>query len=150
MQTAETIMGNDFLQRQAEWPFPFGSSLFRLQRSGYCSAAAPCWTCQTESWLNYEASRGKEAQEDVPDFCNAVRDFFPEHYQAAKMGKALLGLKALLDSEHEFVSELVMEYVIYSLIQMRLENADRLGMRTGISFMPEGLCSESPARSIPG
>lgn len=80
--------------------------------------------------VNYETGRGKEAQEDDPGFCNAVRDFFPEHYPAVKMGKVFLGLKALLESEYEFVPELVMEYVMYSLIQTRLENADRLGMRT--------------------
>lgn len=80
--------------------------------------------------VNYETGRGKEAQEDDPDFCNAVRDFFPEHYPAAKTWKAFLGLKALLESEYEFVPELVMEYVMYSLIQMRIEAADRLGMRT--------------------
>ncbi len=80
--------------------------------------------------VNYETGREKEAQEDDPDFCNAVRVFFPEHYPAVKMGKAFLGLKALLKSEYEFVPELVMEYVMYYLIQMRLENADRLGMRT--------------------
>lgn len=80
--------------------------------------------------VNYETGRGKEAKEDDPGFCDAVRDFFPEHYPAAKMGKAFLGLKALLESEYEFVPELVMEYVMYSLIQMRIEAADRLGMRT--------------------
>lgn len=63
--------------------------------------------------LDYEKSQGKEAQEDDPVFCNAVRGFFPEHYPAEKMGKAFLGLKALLESEYEFVSELVMEYVMY-------------------------------------
>ena len=46
------------------------------------------------------------------------------------MGKAFLGLKALLESEYEFVPELVMEYVMYSLIKMRLETTDRLGIRT--------------------
>lgn len=80
--------------------------------------------------VNYETDRGKEAQEDDFDFCSAVRDFFPENYPAEKMGKAFLGLKALLESEYEFVPELVMEYVMYSLIKLRLETADRLGIRT--------------------
>ena len=38
--------------------------------------------------VNYKTGRGKEAQEDDPDFCNAVWNFFPEHYPAAKIGKA--------------------------------------------------------------
>lgn len=80
--------------------------------------------------VNYETDRGKEAQEDDFDFCSVVREFFPENYPAAKMGKAFLGLKALLESEYEFVPELVMEYVMYSLIKLRLETADRLGIRT--------------------
>ena len=46
------------------------------------------------------------------------------------MGKVFLKLKALLESEYEFVPELVMEYVMYSLIKVRLETADRLGIRT--------------------
>ena len=80
--------------------------------------------------VNYETGRGKEAQEDDFDFCSAVREFFPENYPAAKMGKVFLRLKALLESEYEFVPELVMEYVMYSLIKLRLETADRLGIRT--------------------
>lgn len=80
--------------------------------------------------VNYETGRGKEAQEDDFDFCSAVRDFFPENYPAAKMGKAFLGLKALLESEYEFVPELVMEYVMYSLIKVRIKTADRLGIQT--------------------
>lgn len=39
-------------------------------------------------------------------------------------------MKALLESEYEFVPELVMEYVMYSLIKVRIETADRLGIRT--------------------
>ena len=46
------------------------------------------------------------------------------------MGRHFLGLKALLESKYEFVPELVMKYVIHSLIQARLENADMLGMHT--------------------
>ena len=46
------------------------------------------------------------------------------------MEKVFLGLKALLESEYEFVPELVMEYVMYSLIKLRLKTADRLGIRT--------------------
>ena len=80
--------------------------------------------------VNYETGRGKEAQEDDFDFCSAVREFFPENYPAAKMGKVFLRLKALLESEYEFVPELVMEYVMYSLIKVRVETADRLGIRT--------------------
>lgn len=80
--------------------------------------------------VNYETGRGKEAQEDDFNFCNAVQDFFPENYPAAKMGKAFLELKALLESKYEFVPELVMEYVMYSLTKVRIETADRLGIRT--------------------
>ena len=49
--------------------------------------------------MNYETGRRKEAQEADPDFCNAIWDFFPEHYPAAKMGKSFLGLEALLQTE---------------------------------------------------
>ena len=41
------------------------------------------------------------------------------------MGKVFLGLNALLESEYEFVPEFVMEYVMYSLIKVRLENGKR-------------------------
>ncbi len=80
--------------------------------------------------LDYESSRGKEAEEDDSDFCNAVRRFFPKRCPAEKMGSAFLGLRALLESEYEFVPELVMEYVMYSLIEARIETADGLGIRT--------------------
>jgi len=41
----------------------------------------------------------------------------PEHYLAEKTGKVFLRLRALLESEYEFVPELEMEYVMYALIQ---------------------------------
>ena len=80
--------------------------------------------------VNYETGRGKEAKEDDFDFCSAVRDYFPKNSPAVKMGKDSLRMKALLESEYEFVPELVMEYVMYSLIKVRIETADRLGIRT--------------------
>ncbi len=46
------------------------------------------------------------------------------------MGKVFFGLQALLESEYEFVPELAMEYVMYSLIQARIEIADGLGIET--------------------
>jgi len=76
---------------------------------------------------DYEYIRKKEAREDDPDFCETVRPFFPEHYPVEKMGKVFLGRQALLESEYEFVPELAMEYVMYALIQERLETADGLG-----------------------
>ncbi len=36
--------------------------------------------------------------------------FFPEHYPVEKMGKAFLGLRALLDPEYEFVLEDLHDY----------------------------------------
>lgn len=80
--------------------------------------------------MGYESIMGKEAQEDDPDFWDAVSGFFPENYPAEKMGKAFLGLQALLQSEYEFVPELAMEYVMYSLINGRIEIADGLGIKT--------------------
>ncbi len=46
------------------------------------------------------------------------------------MGKVFLELKALLESEYGLVPELIMEYVMYSLIKARVETADRLGIQT--------------------
>ncbi len=79
---------------------------------------------------DYEDIREKEAREDDPAFCRAVSMFFPEHYPFEKMGKVFLGLQALLESEYEFVPELAMEYVMYSLIQARIGAADELGIKT--------------------
>lgn len=80
--------------------------------------------------LDYENSRGKEAEEYDSDFCSAVRRFFPKCYPVEKMGKVFLGLQALLESEYEFIPELAMEYVMYSLIEARIETADRFGIQT--------------------
>lgn len=46
------------------------------------------------------------------------------------MEKVFFELQALLKSEYEFVSELAMEYVMYSLIQARIEIADGLRIET--------------------
>lgn len=78
---------------------------------------------------DYEDIREKEARENDLAFCRAVSMFFPEHYPFEKMGKVFLGLQALLESEYEFVPELAMEYVMYSLIQARIGAADDLGIR---------------------
>ncbi len=78
----------------------------------------------------YESIWKKEAREDDPDFCETVRLFFLEYYPVKKMGKVFLGLWALLESEYEFVPELAMEYVMYALIQERIETADGLGKET--------------------
>ncbi len=79
---------------------------------------------------DYEEVREKEAREDELDFCEAVSVFFPEHYPFEKMGKAFLGLQTLLESEYEFVPKLAMEYVMYSLIQARIEAADSIGIKS--------------------
>lgn len=78
----------------------------------------------------YERDQKKEAREDDLDFCEAVSAFFPERYPVEKMGKAFLGLRALLESEYEFVPELAMEYAMYALIQERIEAADGIGVKT--------------------
>lgn len=80
--------------------------------------------------INYEAIYDKEAREDDPDFQYEVGIFFPEHYPAERTGKVFLGLRALLESEYEFVPELAMEYVMYALIQTRIELADDAGVET--------------------
>lgn len=46
------------------------------------------------------------------------------------MGKVFLGLQAFLESEYEFIPELAMEYVMYSLIQARIGAADEFGIKT--------------------
>lgn len=79
---------------------------------------------------DYEDIREKEAREDDPAFCRSVSMFFPEHYPLEKMRKVFLGLQALLESEYELVPELAMEYVMYSLIQARIGDADDLGIKT--------------------
>lgn len=56
--------------------------------------------------LDYEKSQRKEAQEDDSAFCNALRDFFPEHYPVEKRGKVFFRLKLLLESEYEFCQSL--------------------------------------------
>lgn len=78
----------------------------------------------------YEEAQGKAAGEDDPIFWEAVSCFFPEGYPEGKMGKVFLGLKALLESEHEFVPELAMEYVMYRLIEERINRADGEGVQT--------------------
>ncbi len=66
--------------------------------------------------VDYEYIRKKEVWEDDLDFCETIMLFFPEHYPVEKMGKVFLGLRALLESEYEFVPELAMGYVMYALI----------------------------------
>lgn len=78
----------------------------------------------------YEDIQEKEAEEDDPDFWESVSEFFPYNYPESNMGKVFLGLKALLESEYEFVPELAMEYVMYRLIQNRIHIADDIGMIT--------------------
>lgn len=80
--------------------------------------------------IEYEDLQGKKAEEDDPAFQEAVSDFFPEGYPQEKMGKVFMGLKALLESEYEFVPELIMEYVMYRLIQTRICISDDTGTDT--------------------
>lgn len=58
------------------------------------------------------------------------QQFFHRTLSERKMGKVFLGLQALLESEYEFVPELAMEYVMYFLIQARIEIADGLEIGT--------------------
>lgn len=78
----------------------------------------------------YEKAQGREAGEADPIFWEAASRFFPEGYPEEKMGKVFMGLKALLESEHEFVPELAMEYVMYRLIEERIDRADGEGVQT--------------------
>lgn len=80
--------------------------------------------------IEYEALQKREAAEDDAEFQDAVSIYFPEGYPQERMGKVFLGLKALLESEHEFVPELAMEYVMYRLIQARIDISDDIGMDT--------------------
>lgn len=79
--------------------------------------------------VDFEEGREKEAREDDPAFCEAVSMFFSERYPFEKMGKVFLGLYALLESEYEFVPELAMEYVMYSLIRAWIGITDSLGIK---------------------
>lgn len=78
----------------------------------------------------FEEIERREASEDDPVFWDAVSSFFPEGYPEEKMGRVFLGLRALLESEYEFIPELVMEYVMYRLITYRIEISDDLDLST--------------------
>lgn len=80
--------------------------------------------------IDYEGVQGRKAAEDDPAFQEEISYFFPEGYPKEKMGKVFLGLQALLESEYEFVPELIMEYVMYQLIEERIQISDDLGTET--------------------
>lgn len=80
--------------------------------------------------LEYEALWKREAAEDDTEFQDAVSIYFPENYPQERMGKMFLGLRALLESEYEFVPELAMEYVMYRLIEERVQISDDIGSDT--------------------
>ncbi len=81
----------------------------------------------TDQIIEYEALWKREATEDDAEFQDAVSIYFPEAYPQERMGKVFLGLKALLESEYEFVPELAMEYVMYRLIEDRIQISDDIG-----------------------
>jgi len=67
---------------------------------------------------------------DDKGFIEFVSVYFPPHYPKCKMGETFFGLYALLEAEDKFVPELVMEYIIASLIESFIAVADGLGLST--------------------
>ncbi len=84
----------------------------------------------TDVIMEYENRQGVTVEDNDPCFWEEISEFFPENYPEEKMGKIFLGLKELLESEHEFVPELAMEYVMYQLIEARIHISDELEIDT--------------------
>ena len=72
----------------------------------------------------------EDLEEDTERFLDRVAFYLPEHYPKSKMIDAFTGLYALLESEEEFVPELVMEYLMAHLIMVKCEMSADMGVPT--------------------
>lgn len=80
--------------------------------------------------IEYEISGIDNIRTDDEDFIEYVSIYFSPHYPKCKMSETFLGFYALLEAKDKFVPELVMEYIMASLIESFIAVADSLGLST--------------------
>lgn len=67
-------------------------------------------------------------------FIEAVQKYFPANYDRIKIGMKFLGFYALLTDEKEFIPDIVMEYVMYALIEERIDILLKSGESTVLAI----------------
>jgi len=80
--------------------------------------------------MKYAFSGIENIRMDDEDFIEFVSIYFPLHYPKCKIGETFLGFYALLEAKDKFVPELVMEYIMASLIESFMAEADKIGLST--------------------
>jgi len=80
--------------------------------------------------MDYASDDIDTIRRDDKEFIAYVSMYFPPHYPRSKIGDTFLGFYALLEAEDTFVPELVMEYVMASLFETFIEEADALNLST--------------------